>query len=89
MILRTDASDVGLGAVLKHKDRTGKIVPVQWASKKLTETEKRYGISEKEMYSVVWGIKKFSYEFRGRKFVLQTDHKALEVMREKAEFKSK
>lgn len=47
-ILRTDASNVGIGAVLLQ-ERNGKMMPIQWASKKLTPTETRYGISEKEM----------------------------------------
>ena len=56
------------------------------ASKKLTRTEERYGITEKEMLAVFWGIKKFEYELRGRKFILETDHKALEKFRKKPYF---
>lgn len=86
-VLKTDASNVGLGAVLMQ-DVHGELVPVQWASKKLTETERRYGISEKEMLAVFWGIKKFDYDLRGRKFKLITDHKALENIREKPYFEN-
>ncbi|ELQ76858.1 RNA-directed DNA polymerase, LTR Retrotransposon, partial [Trachipleistophora hominis] len=59
---------------------------VQWASKKLTPTEMRCRISEKEMLAVKWGIEKFSYELKARKFHLITDHKALEFIRNKPEF---
>lgn len=59
---------------------------IMWASKKLTDTEKRYAITEKEMYVVVFGMKKFEYELRGRRFVLETDHKALEEIRNKPNF---
>ncbi|MGL5636187.1 MAG: reverse transcriptase family protein, partial [Bacteroidales bacterium] len=52
--LKTDASNHGLGAVLLQKNNDGKLVPVQWASKKLTPTETRYGISEKEMLAIVF-----------------------------------
>lgn len=55
-------------------------VPVQWASKKLTPTERRYTISEKEMLGVMWGIEKFEYELRGRRFHLITDHRAMEEL---------
>ncbi len=85
-LLRTDASNVGMGAVLMQKNERDQWVPVQWASKKFTETEKRYGISEKEMYAVFWGIKKFEYELRGRKFKVETDHKALSEIRNKPSF---
>lgn len=84
-VLKTDASNVGLGAVLMQ-DVNGKLLPVQWASKKLTPTESRYGISEKEMLGIYWGIKKFEYELRGRRFKLITDHKALENIRTKPNF---
>lgn len=77
-LLRTDASNVGMGAVLMQRKEW---VPVQWASKKFTPTETRYGISEKEMYAVFWGIKKFEYELRGRRFKVETDHKALVEIR--------
>jgi hypothetical protein len=85
-MLRTDASNTGLGAVLLQEDENKEWKPIQWASKKLTPTERRYGITEKEMYAVVWGIKKFEYELRGRKFRLVTDHKALTEIRKKGQF---
>lgn len=80
LILKTDASNVGLGAVLLQ-ERNGELLPIQWASKKLTSTEQRYTISEKETLAVFWGIKKFEYDLRGRRFKLITDHKALENIR--------
>lgn len=86
MILRTDASNIGIGAVLLQKTEKGEYRPIVYASKKLTPTEKRYGISEKEMLAIKWGIRKFEYELRGRKFTLETDHKALEEIRNKPNF---
>jgi hypothetical protein len=80
-LLRTDASNSGMGAVLLQQDEEGRWRPVQWASKKFTPTESRYSISEKEMFAIAWGIEKFSYELRGRRFQLETDHKALEKIR--------
>ena len=85
-MLRTDASDRGLGAALLQKDEEGRWRIIQWASRKLTDTERRYGITEKEMYAVFWGIMKFEYELRGRPFQLVTDHKALEEIRRKPYF---
>lgn len=87
-LLRTDASNVGMGAVLMQRNEKNEWVPVQWASKKFTPTEGRYGISEKEMYAIFWGIKKFEYELRGRKFKIETDHKALIEIRRKPHFKN-
>lgn len=87
-MLRTDASDLGIGGVLLEKSKTVNWVPIQWASKKLTDTEKRYGISEKEMLAVFWAIKKSEYELRGRNFKLITDHRAEEFIRRRPEFEN-
>ena len=51
-LLRTDASSVGMGAVLMQQCEEEEWLPVQWASKKFTPTECRYCISKKEMYAV-------------------------------------
>lgn len=59
-LLRTDASNVGMGAVLMQKNEEKEWVPVQWASKKFTSTETRYGISEKEMYAVLGALRSLS-----------------------------
>ncbi|KAF9761232.1 Transposon Tf2-11 polyprotein [Nosema granulosis] len=57
--LRTDACDTGIGAILLQENIEGKWVPpIQWASKKLTPTERSYTISEKEMLaSFLWNKK--------------------------------
>jgi hypothetical protein len=38
------------------------------------------------MYAVFWGVKKFEYELRGRKFKIESDHKPLAKIRNKADF---
>ena len=71
-VLRTDASGVGVAAVLLQEN-DGKLYPVGYASKKLNLTEARYPIIEKECLAVVWGIKRFKFYLAGRRFTLQTD----------------
>lgn len=39
--LETDASDTGLGAVLMQEDKDGRMVPIRWASRKLTKAERK------------------------------------------------
>ena len=78
-MLRTDASRVGVTAVLLQEYDV-KLHPVGYASKKLNFTEARYLIIEKECLSVVWGIKRFRLYFAGRRFTLQTDHKPLRYL---------
>ena len=70
--IQTDASSSGLGACLIQGGQ-----PVQYASRALTETEKRYSQIEKEMLSVVFGLTRFHTYTYGRKVTVYNDHKPL------------
>lgn len=75
-VLRTDSSDVGLGAVLlQYVD--GHPFPVAYASRKLLDREKRYSIIEKEGLAIMFGIHRFRYYLMGQEFILEVDHKPL------------
>ena len=74
--LQTDASETGLGAVLLQ-ETDGKLFPISYASKKLTEMERRYSVIERECLAVIWAVKKFNTYLYGREFILQTDHQPL------------
>ena len=75
-ILRTDASDTGLGAILLQGTE-GEEMPVAYASKKLLDREKNYSVIEKECLAVVWGVSKFHRYLFGKEFILETDHQPL------------
>ncbi|XP_060071934.1 uncharacterized protein LOC132551808 [Ylistrum balloti] len=75
-ILRTDASDYGIGAILLQED-DGVVHPVAYVSRKLKDGELSYSVVEKECLAVVWGISKFQKYLYGRQFVLETDHQPL------------
>ena len=75
-VLRTDASEVGLGAVLLQK-YDSQFFPVSYASRKLQGAEKNYSVIEKEGLALVWAIKKFQQYLYGVEFTLQTDHQPL------------
>jgi len=59
LVLATDSSSYGLGAVLSHCTPEGEEPPIAYASHSLSETEKKYSQIEKEALSLVWGVKKF------------------------------
>ncbi|XP_069138991.1 uncharacterized protein [Argopecten irradians] len=75
-ILRTDASDKGLGAILLQEE-DGNPLPVAFASRKLKASERAYAVIEKECLAVIWGITKFERYLYGRSFILETDHQPL------------
>ena len=78
-VLRTDALDYGIGAVL-IREHEGKLFLICYASKKLSDAEGYYSTIEKECLAVVWGIKRFHVYLYGVRFVLQTDHEPLKYM---------
>ena len=75
-ILRTDASDTGVGAVLLQ-DFDGVKFPIAFASKKLTRCQVKYSVIERECLAVIWAVQKFEPFLYGREFVLETDHQPL------------
>jgi transposase InsO family protein len=75
-ILRTDASDLGLGAMLLQEHEDG-LFPVSYASRKLLDRERRYSTMEKECLAVVWAIQKFKMYLYDVNFTIQTDHQPL------------
>ena len=71
-----DASSFGLGAVLLQ--RHGKDWrPVVYASRSMTEAEKRYAQIEKEALATVWSCEKFEDYVMGKQITIETDHKPL------------
>lgn len=78
-VIRTDASDRGLGAVLLQDQGKGP-QPVAYASKKLNDAERNYATVEKECLATVWAIQKFERYLYGRHFVLETDHQPLQYL---------
>ena len=74
--LDTDASSVGLGAVLSHYDDKEEH-PIEYASRTLSKTERRYAEIDREALAIVWGIRKFHIYLYGNQFKLVTDHKPL------------
>ncbi|GFO41204.1 Zinc finger protein [Plakobranchus ocellatus] len=78
-VLRTDASDRGLSAALMQENE-GTLFPVAYASKKLTDRERKYSVTEREALAIVWGVKKFSLYLYVTVFTLQTDHGALQFL---------
>lgn len=74
-ILQTDASASGLGAVLLQGQNGRKVIA--YASRSLSELEKKYSVYELEAMAVLFGMESFRYYLEHREFILETDNKAL------------
>ena len=79
-ILRSDASDIGIGAVLLQEFEGEGKLPIAYASKKLLPRERNYSVIEKECLAIIWAIEKFRKYLFGEEFILECDHKPLSFM---------
>ena len=75
----SDASNVGLGAVLMQRV-TGKFHPIAYASRALSPAERRYHTTDREMLAAVWALRHFRDIIQGYKVTLWTDHNPLTSM---------
>ena len=78
-VLYTDASGVGIGAVLSV-ERDKEELPVGFFSKKLSPSEQKYSATELECLAVVKAIDHFAVYLWGRPFTVVTDHRALQYL---------
>ena len=78
--LETDASALGLGAVLAQQNEAGHVAPIAFASRTLQKHEKNYCSSELEALAVVWAVRHFRPYLYGHTCQLYTDHQALKSL---------
>jgi len=75
-ILDTDASNIGLGAVLHQEQGTQERV-IAYASKTLSKAERNYCVTRRELLAIITFVKQFHHYLYGSRFLVRTDHAAL------------
>jgi len=83
-LLDSDASSVGLGAVISQM-QNGKEVVIAYASRSLSNAERNYDTTKRELLAVTFGLRTFRQYLLGRKFIIRTDHSALQWLRKTPE----
>ncbi|MCG8429883.1 MAG: DDE-type integrase/transposase/recombinase, partial [Candidatus Omnitrophica bacterium] len=78
LILQADCSKDGVGVALLQDGK-----PIEYASKSLTDTQRRWAQIEKELFAVVYGLERFDQYTYARKVQVQNDHKPLEMILKK------
>ncbi|MCD1431043.1 DDE-type integrase/transposase/recombinase [Klebsiella pneumoniae] len=76
-ILDTDASNVGIGSVLSQV-QDGQERVIGYFSKTLSKPERNYCVTRRELLAVVKSMEHFYKYLYGKKFLLRTDHAALQ-----------
>ncbi|KYB28566.1 Retrovirus-related Pol polyprotein from transposon 17.6-like protein [Tribolium castaneum] len=74
--LQTDASGIGMAAVLYQEDGTNRRV-IAYASAKFSPTEQRYHVNEQECLALIWATRTFRPYLEDRKFKIRTDSRVL------------
>ena len=77
-VLETNASGIGLGAVLLQEQEDGKLHPLAYASRALHESQKNYHSSKLEFLALKWAImEQFREYLMYKPFMVRTDNNPL------------
>jgi len=66
-----------VSAVLLQIDNQSNVQPVEYASRKMTDTQQWYAMVDKRALAITWACEKFDFYVVERKFDIETDHKPL------------
>lgn len=80
IVLTCDSSSYGVGSVLSVVDSNGVERPVLFHSATLSPQMQKFSQLEREALAIVTAVKRFHKYIFGRKFVIRTDHKALQYI---------
>jgi hypothetical protein len=79
--LACDASGVAIGAVLSQLDINGTEKPIAFASRVLNKTERKWTVTERELFALYHFVLYFKHFLYGQPFELISDHRPLVWLR--------
>ena len=79
-VLVTDCSNIAAGAMLAQEGPTSTLIPCAFFHHTLSQSEKGFSATEKELLAIVLAVKKYRV-YLGNKFKLITDHFALQWLK--------
>jgi transposase InsO family protein len=88
-LVRTDASEWGMGAVLYQQTANGEWHPVEYKSKRFTATQMRYAPHDREFCAVLYAFRTWRHMLLNRHFLLETDNSAVSHIKQSKELSSK
>ena len=79
-IIKCDASDYAVGAILSEKHKDGEH-PVAYESRKMNNAERNYPTHERELLEVIHALRTWGHYLAGQKFTVVTDYYSLQYLR--------
>jgi RNase H-like domain found in reverse transcriptase len=80
-VIETDASDFAIGSCLLQQAEDGKLHPVAYESRKLSDAQTRYPVHEKELLAIKQALLGWHrYLDNGHRITIYTDHESLKYM---------
>ncbi|CAM1312561.1 Uncharacterised protein r2_g2301 [Pycnogonum litorale] len=88
-IVKTDASQVGVGAILQQQTADGQRNIIEYAGFSFNETQRKYSVIEQEATGILYALNKWQHYLLGRHFMLETDHRPLMWIKSKKDCRGK
>ena len=80
LVISTDACSTGIGACLYQRDTTGRLHPLGFFSRALSEGEQKLPSRYLELLGLVCGLEHFEFEIYMQPVYALTDHKSLQLV---------